>query len=75
MDGHPGITPLPQRGEWQLSLVQERKGWPIYVPYFAFTTKGGWHFRVGCRWDTVDHYYTYPTLALNYYKPGAGIWH
>ena len=46
--------PIPQPGQWQLSS-------PFY---FAFTTKAGWHFRFGCRYDDVDFYYTVPSLAL-----------
>jgi hypothetical protein len=26
-------------------------------PYYAFTTEGCLHFRVGFRWDDVDGYY------------------
>lgn len=59
-----GPKPIPRKGEWQLSLVQWRQGWPVILPYFALTTIGGWHFRIGPRWDDIDHYYTFPSFAI-----------
>jgi hypothetical protein len=63
-NGARGPKPIPSRGEWQVSAVQLRPGWPVFLPYIAFTTPGGTHVRIGCRWDDVDHYYTFPTLAI-----------
>jgi hypothetical protein len=56
--------PIPTPGSWQISLVQVRRSFPIYLPYAACTTKSGLHFRIGARWDNYDHYYTFPSLAL-----------
>lgn len=63
IDGQFGPSPIPEAGSWQFSLVQMKKDWPLLLPYFAFTTKSGWHFRLGCRWDDVDHYYVFPSFA------------
>lgn len=43
---HP--LPIPADGQWWF-------GWPFY---FAITTKGGTHFRIGFRWDDIDCYYS-----------------
>lgn len=56
--------PVPEKGAWQLTAVQVKKGWPLFLPYFAFTSASGIHFRAGCRYDDVDHYYTFPSIAL-----------
>jgi len=69
LDGKVGPHPLPDPGEWELAFVQEKKHWPIYIPYFAITTKNGWHFRLGCRWDHVDHYFTFVSLAAKKLNP------
>ena len=63
-DGTTGPKPIPEAGEWQVSAVQMKKGWPLFLPYVAITTKSGRHFRIGCRWDDVDHYYTFPSIAI-----------
>lgn len=44
--------PVPDTKRWHLRDVDGS-----WRPYFAFTTKGGWHFRTGFRWDDVDKYY------------------
>lgn len=61
--GNASVKPISKPGSWQLSAVQVKKDWPFFFPYFAFTFNGV-HFRVGCRWDNVDHYYTMPSIAL-----------
>ncbi len=58
--------PLPEKGSWQFSIVIIKKNWPFVLPYFALTTKTGLHFRIGCRWDNIDHYYVFPSIALRY---------
>ncbi|MBI4459997.1 MAG: hypothetical protein HY648_08060 [Acidobacteria bacterium] len=63
-DGTLGPKPIPLPGRWQVSVVQIKKGWPLFLPYIAWTSKGGTHFRLGARWDDVDHYYTFPSIAL-----------
>jgi len=59
-----GPKPIPLPGQWQFTIVQEKKGWPLYLPYFAFTTKGGIHFRIGARWDDIDNYYVFPSFGI-----------
>lgn len=61
-NGRFGPKPIPANGEYQLSLVQVRAGWPFYLPYFAITIHRC-HFRIGCRWDDVDHYYVIPSFV------------
>ncbi|MDD5544582.1 MAG: hypothetical protein PHX83_15555 [Acidobacteriia bacterium] len=62
------LQPIPAGGEWQFSLVQINPKYPLYLPYFALTTSRGWHFRIGCRWDDLDHYYTFPSIALKHLR-------
>ena len=56
--------PLPEKGTWHISAAQVRRGWPIFLPYFAVTARAGYHLRIGARWDDVDGYYTFPTFAM-----------
>jgi len=66
-----GPKPIPEPGEWQFSVVQVRRELPIcFLPYFAFTARGGMHFSVGCRWDDTDHYYVFPRIAIKPIKRG-----
>lgn len=62
--GLSGPEAIPARGSWQLSFVQVREKFPFFLPYFAMTTSGGWHWRVGCRWDQSDGYYTFPSGTI-----------
>jgi hypothetical protein len=66
-----GPKPIPKPGEWQFSVVQVRAEIPIwFLPYFAYTTRQGSHFSIGCRWDDTDHYYIFPRIAVkNILKP------
>jgi hypothetical protein len=41
------LKPIPLDGEWY-----------VMRGYFASTSKGGLHFRIGWRWDNVDSYWT-----------------
>jgi len=60
-----GPKPIPGPGEWQFSVVQVRPEIPLwFLPYFAYTTKEGDHFSIGCRWDDTDHYYIFPRVAV-----------
>lgn len=56
-NGEHGPKPIPGPGQWQLSTIQVKKGWPFYLFYVAYTTKNGSHFRLGTRWDDVDKFY------------------
>ncbi len=63
-DGRIGPKPVPEPGEWQVSMVRLKRDWPLFLPYIAWTKKDGTHFRFGARWDDVDHYYTFPSIAI-----------
>jgi len=53
-----GNLDVPKPGQWTLSSSP-------YGPMFAWTSVSGWHFRIGtARYDYVDRYYQFPTLAL-----------
>jgi len=63
-NGRLGPKPIPEPGEWQLSVIQVKEGWPLYLPYFAVTFSGGMHFRIGTRWDDVDGYYVVASTSI-----------
>lgn len=63
-NGQEGPKPIPMPGEWQISIVQIKKKLPLILPYAAFTTKSNLHFRIGCRWDDIDHYYVFPSISV-----------
>lgn len=67
-NGESGPGPIPERGTWQFSSVRIKRGVPLFLGYFAITTENGWHFRFGCRWNDVDHYYTFPSVSLKKIK-------
>lgn len=52
--------PINPPGGWQLSRFEDG---PWFAWYFAFTTKKGIHYRIGARWDDVDNYVEFPTIA------------
>jgi len=62
-NGLVGLRPIPEFGEWQFSAVQVRPGLPFYLFYFACTTSDHVHYRIGARWDDVDHFYVFPSIA------------
>jgi hypothetical protein len=68
-NGNLGPRPIPQAGQWQFSVVQVREGSWFCLPYFAFTTFFGLHFRIGTRWDDVDHYYTLDSMSIKFRSP------
>lgn len=57
--------PIPKKGEWYFAIVPIKKELLLFLPYFAGTTETELHFRIGCRWDDVDFYYTFPSIALH----------
>jgi len=60
-----GPRPIPRPGEWQFSVILiEIKNMKLYLPYFAFTTSSGWHARIGCKWDDVDGYFVFFSIAF-----------
>jgi hypothetical protein len=52
--------PIPPRGYWHFTA------WPIY---FGMSTRSGWHFRIGVRYDDIDGYYTWPSLTIKRLNP------
>lgn len=60
------VKPIGDRGTWQVSRYPDGPWWAWY---FAFTTSGGLHFRVGARYDDVDDYTDFPSIAV---KRGVG---
>lgn len=61
--------PITSPGSWQLSRFPNG---PWFAWYFAFS---GWrkpdgffrHFRIGARWDDVDGYTQFPSIATRRY--------
>jgi hypothetical protein len=53
-----GHLDIPDRGTWTIA-------WPIYV---ALTSRKGWHFRFGIRYDYIDRYYTFPSFTIKKLK-------
>ena len=60
-DGSP--KPINPPGSWQISRFP---GGPLFSWYFGFTLKNGWHFRIGARWDDVDSYVQWPSIAVRH---------
>jgi hypothetical protein len=52
--------PIPPPGHWHFTT------WPIY---FGMSTRSGWHFRIGVRYDDIDGYYTWPSLTIKRLNP------
>lgn len=46
--------PIPKPGQWFIAS-------PLY---FAMTTKTGWHFRIGDRWDDNANEYEFPSFTI-----------
>lgn len=63
-DQRRGPLPVPPPGDVQLSFVRVRRDLPFFLPYFAATTEGKWHFRIGARWNPLEGYYTFPSFTL-----------
>lgn len=57
--------PIPEPGTWQVSCYPDLGPVLGRIPaYIAFTTKSGFHFRDGVRWDDVDRYCQWPSIAI-----------
>ena len=62
-EGSP--KPIGERGTFQISRFPDLPPPLCWVPlYFAATTPGGVHVRLGARWDDVDAYVQFPSIAL-----------
>lgn len=64
---HP--LPIGEERSWQLSKFPLG---PWYAWYFAWSGKRGKdgkfrHFRIGARWDDVDNYVQFPSIAFRKY--------
>jgi hypothetical protein len=61
-EGSP--KPIGERGSFQISRYPELPPPLCWLPlYFAFTTHNGIHLRFGARWDDIDEYTQFPSLA------------
>lgn len=58
--GKDCIKPIGPAGTWQISCYPDG---PFWAWYLAFTLKSGRHFRIGARWDDVDSYVEFPSVA------------
>ena len=54
--------PIPKPGQWQVSSIKFGRFWIPLI--FAGTTKGGWSWRFGARFDDEDFYMTAPTFKI-----------
>jgi hypothetical protein len=64
---HP--KPITSPGTWQISRFPNG---PWFAWYFAYSGRRGpdgkyRHFRIGARWDNVDNYVEFPTIAMRRY--------
>jgi hypothetical protein len=66
-NGKSGPNPISRSGGWQFSVAHVKEGSFFYLPYFAITIKRV-HFRIGTRWDDIDHYFTLDSLSLKILK-------
>jgi hypothetical protein len=66
-DGYP--LPIGEPGSYQVSFFPQAPFWAFWGLYVAFTLKGGRHWRFGTRWDDVDLYCVFPTLATRWFPP------
>ena len=55
---------IPARGQWTIATIAHGN-LPLY---FAIRTKSNWYFRFGVRFDYLNKYYTFPSIALKHYK-------
>jgi len=59
-DNTKSPKPIPPGGRWQLShATVKTRLWTVRLPYFAVTSPGHYHFRLGWRWDDNDNFYTF----------------
>jgi hypothetical protein len=56
--------PIGEPGTYQVSVFPYAPWWAKPIAwYLAFTLKNGRHFRLGARWDDVDAYTQWPSIA------------
>jgi hypothetical protein len=71
-----GGAPMPigEASSWQLSYYPHAPLWAKpFAWYVAATTKNGRHFRLGARWDDVDNYVQWPSIASRFYDPAKDM--
>ena len=63
--GRPAPKPVPLPGEWQVSHTTVRtRLWNVRLYYFAATTLGLYHVRIGWRWDDLDDFFLFSVVPL-----------
>ncbi|MBL0058549.1 MAG: hypothetical protein IPP35_05485 [Elusimicrobia bacterium] len=64
-EGSP--KPIGEPGSFQFSRYPDLPIPLSWLPlYLAVTTSGGTHFRLGARWDDVDAYTQFPSVAIKH---------
>jgi hypothetical protein len=67
-DGVP--MPIGEPGSFQVSYYPDAPLWARPFAWcIAFTLPGGRHFRLGARWDDVDGYVQWPSIASRKFPP------
>lgn len=57
--------PIGEKASFQVSRYPDLPIPLCWLPlYVAFTTRDGVHFRLGARWDDVDSYTQFPSIAV-----------
>ncbi len=61
--------PITSPGSWQLSHFPDGPWFAWYFAISGFRKPDGFfrHFRIGARWDSVDNYVQFPSLATRRY--------
>jgi hypothetical protein len=60
-------------GRWGVNPIQNKLNGKLFSAhlnfpylYFSLSTKWGWYFICGIRWDAVDFYFNFPTIDISY---------
>jgi hypothetical protein len=60
--------PIGEPGSWQISYYPDVHGlWKLVAWYIALTLPNWRHFRLGARWDDVDNYVQWPSIATRWF--------
>jgi hypothetical protein len=66
------FAPKPITGPqtWQISRFPRGPWWAWYFAWSGERKEDGWfrHFRIGARWDDVDNYVQFPSVAWRRYS-------
>jgi len=64
--------PIPYPGEWAIFEFPDAPWWMMWAAWgVAVTLKSGRHFRFGARWDDVDNYCQFPSVAVRKFPPSG----